>query len=65
MNRLFRRFAVLVVLAMLLASGATYLTFRLLSGDPLEQIARRQAAGQIFLLSSTLTRPRPTNGWRA
>jgi len=64
MNRLFRRFAVLVVLAMLLASGATYLTFRLLSGDPLEQIARRQAAGQIFLLEQYIDQA-PADEWLA
>lgn len=64
MNRLFRRFVVLVVLAMLLASGAIYLTFRLLSGDPLEQIARSQAAGQIFLLEQYIDQA-PADEWLA
>jgi two-component system OmpR family sensor kinase len=64
MNRLFRRFVVLVVLAMLLASGAIYFTFRLLSGDPLEQIARRQAAGQIFLLEQYIDQA-PADEWLA
>ncbi|MYM38816.1 ATP-binding protein [Duganella qianjiadongensis] len=50
MNRLFWRFAALVLLAITLATGAIYITFSLLFGDPLEEMARRQAAGQIFLL---------------
>ena len=62
MNRIFRRFALLVVLAMTLASGAIYLTFRLLSGDPLEQIARRQSAGQIFLLEQYVDQA-PADEW--
>ncbi|MTV41124.1 ATP-binding protein [Duganella radicis] len=62
MNRIFRRFALLVVLAMTFASGAIYLCFRLLSGDPLEQIARRQAAGQIFLLEQYIDQA-PADEW--
>ncbi|WP_374358806.1 ATP-binding protein [Pseudoduganella danionis] len=50
MNRLFWRFAALVLLAITLATGAIYITFALLFGDPLEEMVRRQAAGQIFLL---------------
>jgi two-component system OmpR family sensor kinase len=62
MNRIFGRFVVLVVLAMLLASAAIYFTFRLLFGDPLEQIARRQAAGQIFLLEQYIDQA-PADEW--
>ncbi|MYM80889.1 two-component sensor histidine kinase [Duganella sp. FT50W] len=62
MNRLFRRFALLVLLAMTLASAVIYLTFRLLFGDPLEQIARRQAAGQIFLLEQYIDQA-PADEW--
>jgi len=50
MNRLFWRFAALVLLAITLATGAIYFTFSLLFGDPLEELARHQSAGQIFLL---------------
>jgi two-component system OmpR family sensor kinase len=64
MNRIFRRFAVLVLLAMTLASGVIYLTFRLLSGDPLEQIARSQSAGQIFLLEQYIDQA-PADEWLA
>jgi two-component system OmpR family sensor kinase len=64
MNRIFRRFAVLVLLAMTLASGMIYLTFRLLSGDPLEQIARSQSAGQIFLLEQYIDQA-PADEWLA
>ena len=62
MNRLFRRFVLLVLLAMTLASAVIYLTFRLLFGDPLEQIARRQAAGQIFLLEQYIDQA-PADEW--
>jgi len=48
MNRLFWRFALLVLLAIALGSGVIYFTFSGLFGDPLEHIARDQAAGQIF-----------------
>jgi two-component system OmpR family sensor kinase len=62
MNRIFRRFVVLVLLAMTLASGVIYLTFRLLFGDPLEGIARRQSAGQVFLLEQYIDQA-PTDEW--
>lgn len=62
MNRIFWRFVVMVLLAITLASGVTYLTFRLLFGDPLEQIARRQAAGQIFLLEQYIDQA-PADEW--
>jgi two-component system OmpR family sensor kinase len=62
MNRIFRRFVVLVLLAITLASGVIYLTFRLLFGDPLEGIARRQSAGQIFLLEQYIDQA-PADEW--
>lgn len=62
MNRIFWRFVVMVLLAITLASGVTYLTFRLLFGDPLEQIARRQSAGQIFLLEQYIDQA-PADEW--
>lgn len=64
MNGIFRRFAVMVLLAMTLASCVIYLTFRLLSGDPLEQIARSQSAGQIFLLEQYIDQA-PADEWLA
>jgi two-component system OmpR family sensor kinase len=62
MNRLFWRYAGAAVLAIALASCVIYLTFSLLSGDPLEQIARRQAAGQIFLLEQYIDQA-PADEW--
>lgn len=62
MNRIFRRFVVLVLLAITLASGVIYLTFSLLFGDPLEGIARRQSAGQIFLLEQYIDQA-PIDEW--
>ena len=50
MNRLFLRFALPVLLAIGLATVVIYLTFARLFGDPVDEIARRQATGQVFLL---------------
>lgn len=50
MNRLFFRFFVVVMLAITAATFLIYFAFARLFGDPLEDIARRQAAGQIFLI---------------
>jgi len=49
-NRLFFRFFVLVMLSITAATFVIYFAFARLFGDPLEDIGRRQAAGQIFLL---------------
>ncbi|MEG0043554.1 MAG: hypothetical protein RR763_17935 [Massilia sp.] len=49
-NRLFFRFFVVVMLAITAATFLIYFAFARLFGDPLEDIARRQAAGQIFLI---------------
>ena len=50
MNRIFFRFFVLVMLSITVATFVIYFAFSRLFGDPLEDIARRQAAAQIFLL---------------
>ncbi|ELX12485.1 sensor protein RstB [Janthinobacterium sp. HH01] len=62
MNRLFWRFSALVMLAITLATCVIYFTFSRLFGDPLEEIARRQAAGQIFLLEQYIDRA-PADEW--
>ncbi|MQA20807.1 ATP-binding protein [Rugamonas rivuli] len=62
MNRLFWRFAALVMLAITLATCVIYFTFSRLFGDPLEEIARSQAAGQIFLLEQYIDRA-PADEW--
>ncbi len=62
MTRLFWRFALLVVLAIALASCVIYFTFSRLFGDPLEHIARDQAAGQIFLLEQYIDQA-PADDW--
>jgi two-component system OmpR family sensor kinase len=49
-NRLFFRFFVLVMLSITVATFVVYFAISRLFGDPLEDIARRQAAAQIFLL---------------
>ena len=50
MNRLFFRFFVLVMLSITVATVVIYFAISRLFGDPLEDIARRQAAAQIFVL---------------
>lgn len=62
MNRLFWRFALLVLLAIALGSCVIYFTFSRLFGDPLEHIARDQAAGQIFLLQQYIDKA-PADEW--
>ena len=62
MNRLFLRFFVLVMLAMSLATGVIYFTFNRLFGDPIEEIAARQASGQIFLLEQYIDQA-PSDEW--
>jgi two-component system OmpR family sensor kinase len=49
-NRIFFRFFVLVMLSITAATFVIYFAFARLFGDPLDDIARRQAAAQIFLL---------------
>lgn len=62
MNRLLWRLVPITLLALLLASAAVYLLFSRLYGDPLEDIARRQAAGQIFLLEHYIDQA-PADEW--
>lgn len=50
MNRIFFRFFVLVMLSITAATFVIYFAFARLFGDPLDDIARRQASAQIFLL---------------
>lgn len=50
MNRLFFRFFVLVMLSITAATFVIYLAISRLFGDPVEDIARRQAAAPIVLL---------------
>jgi two-component system OmpR family sensor kinase len=49
-NRIFFRFFVLVMLSITAATFVIYFALSRLFGDPLEDIARRQASAQIFLL---------------
>lgn len=64
MNRLFFRFFVLVMLSITAATFVIYFVFARLFGDPLEDIARRQASAQIFLLEQYVDRA-PTDEWLA
>lgn len=50
MNRIFFRFFLLVMLSISVATFIIYFAISRLFGDPLDEIARRQAAAQIFLL---------------
>lgn len=62
MNRLFFRFFVLVMLSIAVASFVVYFALSRLFGDPLEDIARRQAAAQIFLLEQYIDKA-PADEW--
>lgn len=62
MNRLFFRFFVLVMLSITAATFVIYFAFARLFGDPLEDIARRQAAAQIFLLEQYVDQA-PADEW--
>ncbi|OHV97256.1 sensor protein RstB [Janthinobacterium lividum] len=62
MKRLFWRFALLMLMAIALASCVIYFTFSRLFGDPFEHIARDQAAGQIFLLEQYIDQA-PADEW--
>ncbi len=64
MNRLFFRFFVLVMLAIAGAAFAVHFAISRLYGDPLEDIARRQAAAQIFLLQHYVDQA-PADEWLA
>ncbi|CAN7635247.1 ATP-binding protein [Pseudoduganella sp. LjRoot289] len=62
MNRLFFRFFVLVMLAITAATFAIYFAISRLYGDPLEDIARRQAAAEVFLLQNYIDQA-PADEW--
>jgi len=62
MNRLFFRFFLLVMLAITAATFAIYFAISRLYGDPLEDIARRQAAAELFLLEHYVDRA-PADEW--
>ena len=64
MNRLFLRFAVLIMLSITVATLLIYWSVSRLFGDPLDDIARRQAAAQIFLLEQYVDQA-PTDEWLA
>ena len=64
MNRIFPRFAALVLLAISLGTVVVYITFNALFGDPVDEIARRQATGQIFLLEQYIDKA-PADEWLA
>ncbi|MBI5922679.1 MAG: HAMP domain-containing protein [Betaproteobacteria bacterium] len=64
MNRLFFRFFLLVMLAITLATFAIYFTLSRLFGDPIEDIAMRQAAAQIQMLEQYVDKA-PSDEWLA
>ena len=62
MNRIFFRFFVLVMLSITVATFVIYFAISRLFGDPLADIARRQAAAQIFLIEQYVDKA-PTDEW--
>lgn len=62
MNRLFFRFFILVMLSITAATFVVYFVFARLFGDPLDDIARRQASAQIFLLEHYVDQA-PADEW--
>lgn len=62
MNRLFFRFFILVMLSITAATFVIYFAISRLFGDPLEDIARRQAAAQIFVLEQYVDQA-PADEW--
>jgi signal transduction histidine kinase len=61
-NRLFFRFFILVMLSITAATFVIYFLFARLFGDPLDDIARRQASAQIFLLEQYVDQA-PADEW--
>jgi signal transduction histidine kinase len=59
LNRIFFRFFVLVMLSITGATLVIYLTISRLFGDPVDDIARRQAAAPIFLLEQYVDKAGP------
>ncbi len=62
MNRLFFRFFVLVMLAITVATFLVHFALSRLFGDPLDDIARRQASAEIFLLEQYVDQA-PADEW--
>ena len=62
MNRIFFRFFVLVMLSITVATFVIYFVMSRLFGDPLDDIARRQAAAQIFLIEQYVDKA-PSDEW--
>ena len=62
MNRIFFRFFVLVMLSITVATFVIYFVISRLFGDPLDDIARRQAAAQIFLIEQYVDKA-PADEW--
>jgi two-component system, OmpR family, sensor kinase len=62
MNRIFFRFFVLVMLSISVATFVIYFAISRLFGDPLDDIARRQAAAQIFLIEQYVDKA-PADEW--
>lgn len=62
MNRIFFRFFVLVMISITVATFVIYFAISRLFGDPLDDIARRQAAAQIFLLEQYVDKA-PVDEW--
>lgn len=62
MNRIFFRFFLLVMLSITVATFVIYFAMSRLFGDPLDDIARRQAAAQIFLIEQYVDKA-PTDEW--
>jgi two-component system OmpR family sensor kinase len=62
--RVFLRFFVPVLLSVAVASVIVYVAIARIFGDPVEDLARRQAAAQIFLLEQYVDKA-PVDGWLA
>ncbi|MET0982512.1 MAG: ATP-binding protein [Telluria sp.] len=62
MNRIFFRFFLLVMLSITAATFVIYFAMSRLFGDPLDDIARRQASAQIFLIEQYVDEA-PTDEW--
>ena len=62
MNRIFFRFFTLVMLSITAATFVIYFAMSRLFGDPLDDIARRQASAQIFLIEQYVDEA-PTDEW--
>ncbi|HZW21211.1 ATP-binding protein [Noviherbaspirillum sp.] len=62
MNRIFFRIVPLILFAIAVAAFAIYFAIRHVFGDPLEDIARKQASGPIFLLEQYIDQA-PADEW--